>query len=279
MAYKTILLHFDDEAQAPALINLARQIASQHAAHLIGLFVVHPLELYTGQSVGAGVAGEYTSLLAKEQLGRMQRIKNLFEEKMHNQNFVAEWRFIDERASQLENTVLREATTADLLILGQYSGSCFTQDIANHVLLASPVPVLLVPKDYSNNVFGQNVLVAWDQTAEVARAVGGSLPLLKRAHHVMAHYVLTKTDAIDSIDAKFEKFSNKLSRHGVTVEMSESKADRENIGKTIFNIAKSQKADCIVMGAFGHSRIRSLILGNTTDYALENMHIPVLMWH
>ena len=279
MAYKTILLHFDDEACAPALIDLASRIASDHAAHLIGLFVMHPFQLYAGQSVGVGIVGEFSSLLAKEQIERMERIKKLFEEKTCNQNYVAEWRFIDERDSPLEDTVLQEATIVDLLIVGQYTQNYFTQDIITSVLLDSPVPVLLVPKTYESIGFGKEILIAWDWKNEATRAVGGALPILKSAENVVAHHIRTAVDEGVDSDSNLQEFSKKLARHGIKVEMSESVAKREDIGSTIFEVAKSHGADCIVMGAFGHSRIRSLVLGNATDYAIENMDIPILVWH
>ncbi|MEE9334608.1 MAG: universal stress protein [Granulosicoccaceae bacterium] len=279
MAYKTILLHFDDEAHAPALVKLASSIASQHEAHLIGLFVIYPFQLYVGQAAGVGSSGEFSSLLAKEQIERMKRIQQIFEEQTCNQNYVAEWRFIDERNAPLEDTVLQEASTADLLILGQHAGTYFTQEIVNTVLLDSPVPVLLVPKRYDAALIGQNVLVAWDGKSEAARAVGGALPMLVSAKRVLAHHVRTTMDEGEVTDLNLQEFSRYIARHGVMAEVSESTEERECIGKTIFNVAKDYEVDCVVMGAYGHSRARCLFLGSATEYAIANMSIPILMWH
>ena len=279
MAYKTILLHLDNETQAQYLVKFAGNIASQYEAHLIGLFVIHPTQLYVGRAGGLGISAEFSSLLAKEQMDRMQRIQQVFEKETRNLQCVSEWRCIDERAYPIADTVLQEATSVDLLVIGQHNGSYLTEEVANSVLLASPVPVLMLPDNYESSTFAQHVLVAWDGKNEVARAVGGALPVLKSAENVWAHHVKTSTDENIVMDSNLRDLAGNLSRHGVDVEISQSVAEKKDVGKAVFDVAKDRGADCVVMGAYGHSKIRSLFLGNTTDYAMKNMGIPLILWH
>ena len=174
MTYRTILLHLDSESQAPGLIRFACDMASKYDAHLIGLFVVRPFQMYVGSVAGLGVASELPTLLTKEQLDRMKRLHQIFDTETQNQNFVAEWRLIDERFLSIADTILQEATTADVLIVGQNDNDHLSKEILNSVMLDSPAPVIVVPEKNLTTTIGQNILIAWDGKTEAARAVVGA---------------------------------------------------------------------------------------------------------
>ena len=279
MTYKTILLYLDNEEQAPSLIKAAKNIASQHGAHLIGLFVIHPVQSYIGRGAGNAIYAELSAALSKEQIDRMKRIQQIFEKETRNQCCVAEWRFIDEVVLPVAATVIQEATAVDLLILGQHSKNYLRDEITESVLLASPAPVVVVPENYELTNFGEHVLIAWDGKNEVARAVVGAMPILQSAESVRVHHVRTTTDTNNKMDSNIRDMANKLARHGVNIEVSDTVSEKNAVGKALFDVAKDVGVDCIVMGAYGHSKIRSLLLGNTTDYAMNNMTAPLLMWH
>lgn len=279
MAYRTILLYLDNEAEAPALIKLASTVASQHNAHLIGLFVIHPLEMYVGLASASIVTSEVSNMFAKEQIDRMKRLHELFDNETKNQDYIAEWRFIDERISTVSDTLLMEASTVDLLIIGHRKGSREGHEIVNDAMLSSPVPVLVIPDDFDGKSFGQNILIAWDGGTRVARAVTGAKPVLQAAESVVIHHVRTSMDKDIAMDSNMQELAENLSRHNIKSELSQSTSERKEIGNTIAGVIRDHGVDCVVMGAYGHSNIRNLILGSTTDYALKNIKVPLLMWH
>ena len=279
MTYRTILLHLDNENHAPELVKFAGNLASQFGAHLMGLFVIHPLQIYVGRSGGVGISSEISTLLAQEQVDRMKRLQKVFEKETRDQDYVAEWRFIDERIWPVADTLLHEASTVDLLVIGNQTGNSLMQELTHSALLGSPVPVLLVPEGYQSTSFAQNVLVAWDGKPEAARAVGGARPILQSADNVWLHHVRTSVDTDIMMESNIKDLAENMSRHGINVEVSESVADRKAIGDELSGVIADRAVDCLVMGAYGHSKIRNLFLGNTTDYALNHLNIPLLMEH
>lgn len=279
MTYKSILLHLDNEDQAPALVKYASKVASQFGAHLIGLFVIHPLQIYVGRAGGASVTPELSSLLAKEQLARMKKMEAIFEHETKNQDFVSEWRFIDERVWPVADTVLQEATASDLLIIGHQASNYFSEEVTHSALLGSPVPILVLPENNKAETFAENVLVAWDGKPEAARAVGGARPILQTANKVWLHHVRHSVNTEVIMTSNMKDLAENMSRHDINVEISESTAERKEVGNVISGMIKDHSVDCLVMGAYGHSKIRNLLLGNTTDYALNHLNIPLLMWH
>lgn len=279
MSYKTILLHLDNEAHAPALTRFACNVASQHGAHLVGMFVIHPLQMYVGRAGGVGISSDISSLLAKQQFKRMKELEAIFTEETKDQDFIAEWRFVDERIETVADTVIFEAGAADLLIIGQQETNYLSKEIAHSALLGSPVPVLIVPEGYKGETFGQNILVAWDGKPEAARSVIGAMPLIQSADNVWLHNVRTSVDPNPVMQSNIKCVAENLSRHGVKAEISESTASNKDVGVSIAGVVKDRAIDGVVMGAYGHSKIKSMFLGNTTDYALKNFTTPLLMWH
>lgn len=279
MNYKTILLHLDNEEHATELVRFTTNLAYLHGAHLIGLFVIHPMQTYVGRAGAVSMAKELSTLLVKDQIDRMKRLQAIFEQETKNQDFNAEWRFIDERIWPVADTLVQEATTADLVIVGSNPSDYATKDVLNTVLLSSPVPVLVVPNNYKAKEFGKNVLIAWDGKTEAARAVYGAKPILQTAENVWVHHARTKIDTDTVVETNMKELAENLSRHGIAVEISESIVDRKGIGKALSTVAMDHGVDCVVMGAYGHSKLRNLILGNTTDYALSELNLPLLMWH
>ncbi|MBX2838375.1 MAG: universal stress protein, partial [Gammaproteobacteria bacterium] len=278
MSYKTILLHLDNEACAPALVKFASQVAAQYSAHLVGLFVIHPIQVYVGRAGGVGISSDLSSLLAKEQFDLMKKLEDIFNTETQDQDHPAEWRFIDERACPVAETLLQETTAADLLIIGHQSGNSFSGEIAHSALLASPVPVLVVPEQYEATAFAKNVLVAWDGKTEAARAVCGAKSVLQNADNVWLHHVRTSLDKDVVMSSNMKCVAENMSRHDIKVEISESTAEKKEIGNTLSGVIRDHGVDCVVMGAYGHSRIRNLLLGTTTDYALNQLNVPLLMW-
>jgi nucleotide-binding universal stress UspA family protein len=144
------------------------------------------------------------------------------------------------------------------------------------VMLNVPRPVLMVPYTGEYTRIDGNVLIAWNGSMEAARAVGHALPLLRQAARVVvAHF-----DAGEQAElaAQPPELLAWLARHDVVAELREQRTGNDT-GAALLSLAAEQQSNLIVMGGYGHTRFRELMLGGMTRTMLEKMTRPVLMSH
>ena len=149
--------------------------------------------------------------------------------------------------------------------------------LPEQLALASGRPALIVPYAGRFETAGRRVLVAWSRTRESARALNDALPILERASQVTVLSVNPRPGEAGELPGA--DISLHLARHGVKAEAASTVADDIDVGNTLLSRAADLGADLIVMGCYGHSRMRELILGGTTREVLRHMTVPVLMSH
>jgi nucleotide-binding universal stress UspA family protein len=175
----------------------------------------------------------------------------------------------------------RQALAADLLVLGQSLDpgdppSGVTSDFNESVLFSSGKPALLIPTIYKAEPIGRVVLVAWKPSREAARAVSAALPFLKRAQQVhLASWSEPGTD--DATPGPDIEAS--LRRHGVTAIVHHDVANARDVGELVLSRAADLSADLLVMGCYGHNRVREWALGGASRSVMQAMTVPVLMAH
>jgi nucleotide-binding universal stress UspA family protein len=173
--------------------------------------------------------------------------------------------------------VTRRAQAADLVILGQRTPDHATGlDAPEEVVLACGRPVLIVP--YAGHIerIGEVAVVAWNGSREAARAAQDALPLLTASASVTVLLVNPEEEA-DKEDA--DNLVAHLARHGLNAKKLVVQGDILAVSDTILARVTGLGADLLVMGAYGHSRLREMILGGVTQDVLRNMNVPVLMAH
>ena len=281
MSVKTILVHLESEEQAPHLLNAAVRLADQHQSHVIGTYVVHPMDPYVARA-GEAASGEIAKIVMKEELKRASKLEQLFNQACKDQNFVSEWRLDNSLRSNVLTGVLEQTRTVDLLVVSsvledEYWG--LSNDQLGSIITHSSRPTMVVPKGYTDKSLGEFVFIAWDGSAESSRAVFDALPLLRPATNVWLHRVKSNDEAKRHDDDVTRQLADALARHDVNVEMSESVSSARKVGAEILSRAQDRGADCLVMGAYGHSRLHGFLLGSATHYVLEHSTIPLLMSH
>ncbi|MDP6786185.1 MAG: universal stress protein [Rhodospirillales bacterium] len=137
----------------------------------------------------------------------------------------------------------------------------------------------MVPYVGSYPKIGERVMVAWDASRLASRAVHDALPFLTAAKHVDVLAINPKGGPQGHGDIPSADICQHLARHGVKVEAQHVYADDIDAGDMLLSQAASRGADLLVMGAYGHSRWRELILGGLTHFVLEHMTMPVMMSH
>jgi nucleotide-binding universal stress UspA family protein len=173
----------------------------------------------------------------------------------------------------------RIARRFDLSVVGQAEPDKLAGEdlIIEAALFQSGRPVIVVPYIHKAGAKLDRVLVCWDGGRTAARAIGDAAPLLARANAVDVLIVATdqgKKDEIPGAD-----MGGHLARHGAKVEVKRIVANDSDVPNTILSYAADSSADFVVMGGYGHSRLREFILGGTTRGILQSMTVPVLMSH
>jgi len=276
MSYKTIIVHLDCGKRRSERLDLAVRFAEEFDSHLIGMFA---LDLY----VGMPTAADAGSILVEAELQRreacMSEAESEFAIKTARRAAKAEWRSSEEDAAR---EVAFAARFADLVIIGQTHPNTFPQDaisasFAADVVLTAGKPVLLVPYAGHFVGIGKRTMVAWNAAREAGRALTDSLPVLERSGVVEVVSFGESADRGDPDGKARAAVKTYLQDHGVNATVTRYAADNLSPGELILSHACDDAADCIVMGAFGHSRQNETLLGGATKTVMNSMTVPVIM--
>jgi nucleotide-binding universal stress UspA family protein len=280
MSYKTILVHCNDRRRIEALVAPAASLAETFQAHLIGLSVVPPVVIVPA----AAALGPPVIVDAHCDLYRADNptMRAAFEAATRDRSFVAEWRDDDAGAFGVADCVLPYAYAADLVVASQtdreWPGSD-RLDIADRLAMESGRPVLIVPNAGVHSRVGGHVLVAWSGRREAARAIFDALPILRVAKDVKVVWINPQSERESAQEIPAADICTALARHGVKCEATEQIVPRGGVGETLMTRANEMSADLLVMGCYGHARLREFVFGGASRHVLSHMTIPVLMSH
>ena len=275
MSLKDLLVAVDGDSLNPSPLALAAWLAGRFEAHLVGL---HPSSTASAGLYSTSFDSTLFDDAMQETFALLERraieARAGFEAVTHRNGIEAEWRVA--RGFPAPETVLN-GRTADLVILGQrwsdYDGLRYP-DPAD-VVLDVGCPVLVVPRAGQFERIERHALIAWNGSREAARAVRDALPLLKRVAKVTVLAVNPKNgDEEPGADIALH-----LARHGITVEIDQSTVPDVDTADVLLSRVSDLGSDLIVMGAYGHARMRETILGGVTRSMLAQMTVPVLMSH
>jgi nucleotide-binding universal stress UspA family protein len=278
MSYKTILVHLNDKRRVKAVLGPAIELARRTEAHLVGMHVYAAVPAApVTVPYGAKVLG---SLVAAERQ-ETEAIAAAFAEATRNQPFVAEWRAVKVPHVDLASVVMDHGRAADLIVAGQTDPDWDLSplmDFPERLALESGRPVLVVPYVGTYAEVGRNVVVAWKPGREAARAVFDALPILEAAETVTILEIKHKGEATGAL-APDTTIAAALGRHGIKPVVRTSVAVDISVGDEILSRLADLGADLLVMGAYGHSRMRELVFGGATRHIARHMTVPTLFSH
>jgi nucleotide-binding universal stress UspA family protein len=167
----------------------------------------------------------------------------------------------------------------DLAIVGQAEPdrSAVEDIIAESALFGSGRPVIVVPYIQKSPFKLDRVMLCWDGSRQAARAIADAIPLLDHAGLVEVVIVANERGKQDEIPGA--DMGQHLARHGLNVEVKRTSAGDVDVGDALMSHAADSGADFIVMGGYGHSRLREFVLGGVTRSMLRSMIVPVLLSH
>jgi nucleotide-binding universal stress UspA family protein len=278
MTYKTIAVHLDDSKHCQARIDVATDLAGRFDAHLVGTYASEPIPpAHALQDTGLAERLAARTHAAAE---RAASARELFHRRASEIDTARrEFREVDADAVDAVKT-----SFADLIVVSQTDPDerllNTAQSFPELVTLSVGRPVLVVP--YFKNTFqplGTKVLVAWNGGREATRAVADALPFLTSAEHVTAIVVNAKRERKNTDDIPAADIGLFLARHGVKVEATQSYSEELSVGDELLAKLADGEFDLLVMGAYGHSRFREILMGGVTHTLLQHMTVPVLMSH
>ncbi len=278
MALKGILVHVDSSNASEKRLTTAVNLAKAHDAHLIGLFVkyIAPIpdipspelieQIFEAQEKAANEGAE--------------KAEALFNEAVNHEGVVGEWRCIT--GDPVEQLAMH-GRYVDTVIIGQNNPDADvdpgTYDLPDRLILSIGRPVITIPYVGDYPVMGKRVLVSWDASRLATRAVNDALPLLQLADQVDVLAINPEGGAEGHGEIPAADICQHLARHGVNAEAKSITAKDMNVGDTLLSRASDFSSDLIVMGGYGHRRLRELVLGGVTRHLLKHMTAPVMMSH
>lgn len=286
MSIRSMLVAVDGTERSDGVLNTALAIARQLDAHLEALHV-KPDAREAVPLLGEGMSGamieEMIDLAEREADARAARARAQFDAAVAETGVptcdappgpggvCVTWR---QETGREDETVAWRGRLSDLIVAARPAGDAEAASalVLNAALFESGRPVLVVPPAPVGEV-GRTIAIAWNGSAQAARAVAAAMPLLQAAASVR---ILTISSAATPAAAG-EELSKYLHWHGISAETVTSEEIEGAVGADV--LGKAGGADLLVMGAYTHSRLRQLILGGVTRYVLENASIPVLMSH
>ena len=267
MTYCTILVDLTADGPVEARLDVARSLASRFDAVLVGVHVVP--ELFTPLPIWEGggsvyILPEVIEAQRKVNQEAKERVRAAFD-RACGADPTATWR----EAEGDPVRVLAEAAHASDLVITSRGGALGT---AEQLVTATGVPVLVLPPEMPRD-FGRVVLVAWKGSPEAARAVHEALPFLQ---HTAANRVVLCAVGEETA-AGVEAAAMMLERHGVAVQPERvERTEGRSTGEILLAQATAHGADLLVMGAYGHARVRELVFGGVTRHVLREARLPVL---
>jgi nucleotide-binding universal stress UspA family protein len=274
---KDLVVNLTLGADGDPAAQYAVSIAEAFEAHIAGIaFAYDPVITPT---VMDGLSAAWVDTQRTENHAAAQAAIDRFEAAAKREGLSAEHRIIEASLGGAARLFARIARRFDLAVIGQMDPERMMPDdlLIESALFESGRPVVVVPYIQKEALKLDRIMVCWDNSRNAARAIADALPFLKRGKIIEIVMVASgggKTDELPGVD-----LGEHLARHDLNVEVKRLVASDVDVANVILSHAADCGADFIVMGGYGHSRLREFVLGGVTRGILQSMTAPVLMAH
>jgi nucleotide-binding universal stress UspA family protein len=273
---KDVVVNLGLGARDPAG-DYALSLAEAFGAHVLGVAVSYE-PVIPGTLMG-GIPPEIIESQRAESNKKTRAAIARFEQAAKRAGISAESRTIESSISGAADEISRIGRRFDLIVIGQPEREKPLPDevIGESALFESGRPVIFVPFIQKGGMTLDRIMVCWDGSRAATRAIADAMPILKKAKQVEVVIVSDKPGKKDEIAGA--DLGQHLARHGLKIEVKRIISPDIDVLSTILSYAADSSADMIVMGGYGHSRLREFVLGGATRGMLEAMTVPVLMSH
>lgn len=269
-----VMVHLSGSAADDTRLAAADAIADFFSSQVVGLFINELPLLLPEEGGGVGTvelinrAREAGDEIEQRLAARLSRLERPWELRRHD--------VVGEAAAAAE--ACREARAADTFVALRPNGVPQEPDgLAEAVIFGSGRHVLLVPEGAVVRTF-RRVIVGWNDSREAARSLAEGLPYLKRAEQVFVVVIVENSYAESQVELGANAVRH-LAHHGIEAKLHPVENREKDVGATLLAEAEQLKADLIVLGGYGHSRLREWLLGGVTYKLLHEARVPLLIAH
>lgn len=280
MAFKDILLAlttYPDPTPIPAvqyavgmanalggkISAIACDVRIKPAGNPVASYVLDIPSLVAGEEEKSRANADKLLAAFKEEAER----KGVFLEQIREKSF----------SSDVPDVLVDHARLRDVTIVPVPEGDYFDQWYAESIIFGSGRPTIVLPQSRTGEFTCNTMVIAWDYSRPAARAVADAMPILQKAKRV---HILTVTNEKELHAKRSEEgLRQYLGRHGIDASADHVDAQKRRIGKVFEQYVTDRNADLLIMGAYGHSRIRQFVLGGATMSMLSRPPVPLFLSH
>jgi nucleotide-binding universal stress UspA family protein len=273
---KTILVSLNNIDALEGTMTAASAIARRYDCHVVGLYVIPSIIVYSAPyGYGSGVQYIDHNKYFKT---HASKVEQAFEDFIRKDGLIGEWRQVHSEGYYISHAIVEHGREADMIVMSNRTrkGQSDVLDIelCARIVQESGRPVLVTPYTDATPFKIKKAVIGWDGSRESARATFDAVPLLQMADQVHVSCVNPARELEIYDELPGSEIAAALDRHDINVT-TETIKTRKRVGAAL--LERAEKADLLVIGAYGHSRLRENILGGVTSGTLKKMTCPVLM--
>lgn len=274
--YKDIVVNLGVRGSSDAIGDFAISVASTLEAHVTGIaFAYDP-------TIPTSCLGYIRAQMIDEPSDNKAAAKAIvdrFSAASARAGVLADQRVLRASIDSSANQFARIARRFDLAVVAQADPETTSIDanIAEATLFESGRPIIMVPYVQKAPLKLDNVMVCWDGSRSAARAIADATPILARADRVEIIIIANERGKQDEIEGA--DIGQHLARHGFKVDVKRMSRSDVDVADMLLSNAADSGTDLMVMGGYGHSRLREFVLGGVTRSILQSMTVPTLMSH
>lgn len=276
MALKDITTLVEARGEQHAM-KVAVELASKTGAHVTGLALAYN-PVMPGYLI-APMPADYLEEARVQSENDAKAALQKFEDLAAREGISREGRVVQMSGGGAADPFTAQTRLSDLTVIGQYDnerGDAIGEVLIEAALFDSGVPVLVVPYVGTPKFSTDNVMIAWDGSRTAIRAVHAALPILELAGKITVVMVENGRKGKGEPGADIATY---LARHGFKVNVETIASPETSVADALLNYISDNGVDLVVMGGYGHSRMREFVLGGATYGMLRSMTVPVVMAH
>jgi len=267
MAIKDVLVYVDNDKACGNRVLTAAHLSAHFGAHLSGLYVSRNMSIpaYPSEYISAAAY----EIIEEQSVEQRESAKLIFTRNSTAADIAGEFRAVE---GNVADKLSVQSRYADLLLVASQQDDESNLNIyyqLGSVLVSSACPVLVLPDSKPVTLPPERAMVGWDGSRECAAALRAALPMLAQVEKI-------DVVSISSDDAEATAITTHINRHGIIAETHLIDNSKSGVGQALLEQAAELRSQLLVMGAYGHSRLRELVLGGATKYILEHAQLPVL---
>jgi nucleotide-binding universal stress UspA family protein len=274
---KDIIVNLNVSKNDSAVVNYAASVAAALRAHLTGVaFIYDPI---VPISDGGYIPAEVIETQRADNAAAAESAINNFTATTDRAGISAEPLALSASLAGAADRLARMARCFDLAIIGQGQSETGTMEqiIGEAVLFDSGRPMIMVPYIQKAPFKIDNVMICWDGSRAAARAVADAIPIMGKGSRV--EIVIITNERGKQYDIEGADIGQHLARHGFKVEVQRLPGGDIDVADALLSHSADSGADFMVMGGYGHSRLREFVLGGVTRSIFQSMTVPVLLSH